>query len=259
MEASEVTTTEVVDPNGQSTEVVAADAAAPVQASETPAQEQSTEIPTKFVGKSLDDVLKSYGELEREAGRLRNENGDFKRKLETRETSQVTPKSEPVASAPVKTIEEIYEEEWKEDPKQAVVNYNKRKEYQNNITTLARSQEEFYNEALSGTNATYADFKEYVPVMEEITAKFAPMLTPEARLSPQAIQLAYLVAKGLSVTQKLTEATNLTTQKATEIVKKREKAFSESSSTATSDTVDFSKLSSEERRKILGVADRSGD
>lgn len=272
---TEVTTPESpkVDPvapaAGQSASTGAADvskstspASAPENVNKTsPAEEKATGVPQKFVGKSLDDVLKSYGELEKEAGRLRNENGDIKRKLETPDSrpQREPEKKEPVVTAPVKTLEEIYADEWAVDPQQATINYNKRKEYQKNVEALSTSQWSFYNDAIAGKIEQYADFKEYLPVMEEITEKFAELLTPEARLSPQALQLAYLVAKGLGVKDKLTEATALTTQKATEIVRKREDAFVEGSSTATSDNVDFSKLSSEERRRLLGVADRSGD
>lgn len=267
MEDQGAITSPQVDPSlGQSTpeaakptEAPRVEAAQPVTEPEVRPQEDSTQIPTKFVGKTTDEIVKSYSELEKEKGRLANKVSEAERKAKELEAqlfntqSRTQNPNQPVVSSqPIKSIEDQYAEEWEQDPKQAVINYNKRKEELSVIRSNESQSNTFYTQAMSGKLQGYEDFPELEPTMKELVPQVIDLVHPSMINHPKTIQVLHLIARGLNVDK-------VASQKAKNIAAKnreKEQAFSESSS-STGESVDFAKLPLSDMRKYLGYAKRT--
>lgn len=252
---------QTIDPQGQSEFVqeTAEQSIIDQSISEAKSEDTESQIPKKFIGKSMDEVLKSYAELEKEIGRTRAELGEKNKKLESLSTIPQQSVQQPVAENDIKTFEQQlmaeYDRDWREDPKQAIPNLltkvERVKEYQNNYT----QQMQLAQAAAQGQVPGMEDFAELQPTMVQLVQEFGPLINPSLDTHPKALQAVYLMAKGLALTDKLNK-----TQSQLKTAKKSEKleAYSESPSTSQgSDSVDFSSLSLEEMKKFLGVVDRS--
>jgi hypothetical protein len=77
-------------------------------------KEPKTELPAKFQGKSVEDIINSYANLEKEFGRQGNELGEL-RKLSDKLISRTLEQSGPKVASEVKE-EEITEEQYLNDP-----------------------------------------------------------------------------------------------------------------------------------------------
>ena len=78
----------------------------------------SFEIPDKFAGKSLEDVIESYVNLEKEVGRKANEVGELRKLTDQILKNQVAQPQQYAAPEPVN--EDVGFDDFIEDPKQAV-------------------------------------------------------------------------------------------------------------------------------------------
>ena len=254
-------TPQETDPQGQSVsgaaevenQPTAVVAEAPVSA--------PTEIPTKFVGKSVEELIPAYDNLEKELGRLRNEVGEKNKRLQEWEARQnfVQPiVQQPVASQPVKTLEDQYLEEFDVNPKAAILKLNKAEKEQMRQELTAAQQQEFYNQAKSGSVKGYDNFAELEPEMINLTGQFVDLIRPDRLTDPKLVKALYLMARGSTSTDQIAKAEKKGAQRAEAIRKEKAASASESpGSSLTKDTVNFEGLTREEQRKFLGVADRS--
>ena len=266
MESTETLTSQAPDPQGQSDkeavtpttatpEVVASQPVAP----ETPEQptNESTQVPTKFVGKTFEEITKSYLDLEKEKGRLAQEAGEAKKRAKELEDSlnraqqASTPPPAPIQTQPVKSLEEIYQEEWEQDPRQATINYQRNKEIQRWQTESASQTQNFASQAMTGKVTGYEDFPELLPTIKDLAAQYGGLLRPEFEAHPVALQLLTLVARGLKQDERIDKAAQAKAKQLLEKERQKNQAFGEGSSTATVETVDWSTLSAKEMEKLL--------
>jgi len=218
-------------------------------------------IPKKFVGKSIEDVIKAYSESESELGRLRNEAGELKKKVRTYETTvpnnTVNQAATPIASAPVKTIDEMYDEEFEVNPKYAIAKRMERLRQADHQALMSQNQTSFYTQAKSGSLKGYEDFAELEPLMAQIVPSIADMIKPEFLSDARTLQALHLIARGATLTEKLNQAEKSGARRASAINKEKESAFSESSSgSSTSDAADPWQIPLSDFKKLYGTARR---
>lgn len=249
-EQTEVITSQTVaDPQGQS-----------VQQEAVTEQAVGTQIPEKWVGKKFEDVVAAYSEVEKEKGRLADEVGSHRKKVEELEQrlqqALSQPSPQPVATQKEKTPEELYEEEWQVDPKQAALNYTKRTQEVAEQKNLAMQTVQYYQAAKSGQLKGWEDFNELEPTMTNIAQRYAGLVNPKYLNSPQMLEVLYLMARGSTLDARLEKERAKVASNQDVIAKKKAAAFSESPSTSTQGTVDMNSLSLEELSKILPRANR---
>ncbi len=228
----------------------------PVPEQAAPEQEIPTNvIPEKFRGKDPIDIIKAYSELEREKSRLANRVHEIETKNKEYETyyrAQPTQQTQqPVLSKEVKTPEDIYEEEWQNDPKVAAKNYvlNKQK--------YDRQQNEFVQSAQilqamhAGSMKGYEDVPELMPVVSHLAGQLAPIVNPEYANNPLVLEALVLMARGATIDSRLQKAKSEGASVAQSREKAKEQTFMESSSASSGGVVDVEDLSVTELRKIL--------
>ena len=84
----------------------------------SPEHAETFDVPDKFKGKSVEDVIESYINLEKEAGRKANELGDLRKLTDQILQQQVAPPVAPVA--PAEHINDVGFDDFVEDPAAAV-------------------------------------------------------------------------------------------------------------------------------------------
>lgn len=282
MENNEVTNNEVPNStqapqeNPGITPVVESNTETPVQnlesspsASVNVEDSSDFQIPEKLVGKDPIHIIKNYVEVEKHAGKLATELDEARRKVQEYEQYKAQVEQQnynsqfaqqqvaqlPVASQAVKTPEDLYQEEWDLDPKQAALNYTLRKQQQLVQSMTTAQTTEFYNQAKSGVIKGMEDFKNLEPLMTEYARQIAPYVIPEMRTSPVFVKALHLMARGATLDQVVDKATkNAVTSASAKLVQK-ESAFAEGSSSSSGDrNVKFEDLSLSEMRKLLPVS-----
>lgn len=81
---------------------------------EQPQEEQAMEVPTKFQGKSMEDILSSYENLEKELGRKGQELGELRKLTDSILQQQVTAQNNGTIEAPTEELD------FFDDPDKAV-------------------------------------------------------------------------------------------------------------------------------------------
>lgn len=227
----------------------------PEQAAPEPQLEQ-TVIPEKFRGKTFEDLVKAYSEVEKEKSRLANRVHEVETKytqvesyLQSQQAQQQ--QSQPVMSKTVKTPDDIYEEEWQNDPKIAAKNYvvNKQKwdKQQQEFTQSVQILQAMNN----GTMHGYEDVPELMPVIQNYAGQLAPYVNPEYANSPLVLEALILMARGATIDSRLEKAKSAGARSAASREKVKEQTFMETSSPSSGGTIDVTDLSVEELRKIL--------
>jgi len=108
---------EIVDPmSEQSSEVTA-------QQSDEPESSQGSEIPEKFQGKSLEDVVEMYQNLEKEYGRKGNEVGELRKLTDELLQLEIQQKKNNNERVATKEEEVLSDDDWFSSPKEATDKY----------------------------------------------------------------------------------------------------------------------------------------
>lgn len=228
---------------------------------------QPEEIPQKFIGKSAQDIIKSYRELESQFGKISSEKAQIEKEREEIRQRQLALESElqrtthqqpvpqqvQVDEDPLSNFDKVFES----DPKEAVKETFKKVQEK-----IQRAGQEAYYAAQRQAQAEYynrmkkenPDFAELEPEMIAIAQKFGPHLHPSVLNSPEAIDLMYSIARGRNV-QKYVQREVEKTKTASQLVREEKRnTFSETTNSAGDTARPFESLSLSEMKAMLGVA-----
>lgn len=234
---------------------------APSVATTPQGDNQDEGIPQKFVGKSLDDVIKAHREAERRLHELSEENSKLKKEqadapVITKPTEAITPPVQNVKSMD-DWIKEEFDKDWQQDPQEAVVKRDQRRDQWRTYQENYNKQLEFGRAAQEGKVPGYEDFSTLLPEMQKANTEFGPLINPVYETHPLALRAVYLIAKGLASTEKLKKAATSKTQVSKAVEQEKLAATAETVSPSSNDSVNPWEMKTEDLAKLLGRADRS--
>jgi hypothetical protein len=223
-------------------------------------------IPEKFKGKSLDEVMEAYVNLESHAGKLASEKDHVTKekdewvskysRLES-ERQQTYSTQQPQAPAEMDPITYL-DEHFEEDPKKAIREAIKRqrdeakKETQAMLRQTQASQASEYYYSQKKENP---DFSRREPVMQQLVKEYADIIHPDMLNSPKVLKALDLMSRGQDVGYYEQEAVKRAQKNSSSAQDEKRRSQSESSNTEGDRSVDFGSLSLAEQRKLLGVSD----
>lgn len=223
-------------------------------------QDQPLTIPEKFRGKGVEDILKSYTNLESMTSRIKQENESLKAKankadqleamLAQQQVQQQYQAQQPVQSTTT-APQDNFMEVWERDPAAAVLMR----------TELAERKMEQYMKSVATQNhyaqvkTQYPDFAELEPTMVQLAQRWVNVVGSDKMNSPEVVDALYYMAKGASVDQRMQSAKQQGIKEAQQLQREKQSAFSEGS-TPPRGTVAPENLSLEELEKMLGVVTR---
>lgn len=245
-------TVQTEDPQGQSPEAVSPPIPETPASSENPQTQgaEGSQIPEKFRGKTLDDVIKSYVEIEKQASRLSNENKELKSKPASNppvaEASKV-----PISSQPEKSIDELFEEEWHVNPQWATARRQDRAFQQHQQQQMLSDAISWVQAADSGKVAGFEDFAELRPVIAQLAQNFSGLINPNMQNHPIVAQALYLMAKGATFSQSLEKALASKADSVKKKVVEKKNATMETGSSRGDTTIAFADLPVHEMKRLL--------
>lgn len=224
---------------------------------------QDEGIPQKWVGKSLDDVIKAHREAERRLHELSEENSRLKKEQETKAVQPPAP-TEPVINPPVQNVKsmedwinEEYQKDWQVDPQAAIVKRDQRRDQWRTYQENYNKQVEFGQAAQQGKIPGYEDFGEMLPTMQNLAKEFGPLINPVYETHPTVLRAVYLMAKGLTATEKLKKVATSKAQVSKAVEQEKLAATAETVSPSANDTVNPWEMKTEDLAKLIGRVDRS--
>jgi hypothetical protein len=225
-------------------------------------------IPAKFRGKSAQDIIRAYTELERHAGKLGSEKSHYEKELEAakqraqeaearyqqdaaRFQHQAPIQQQQQEADPLSTFDEIFER----DPREAVKNLAKTL-----VAETNKTREQIALEARANQAADYygkqmrenPDFVAREKDMQRLAQRYAKKLRTEHINDPETIDLLYKLARAERMDSYIEDAVKKS-RTAGDMVKQEKRAvFSESSTSSQDSSVPFEELSLDEMAKLLG-------
>lgn len=226
---------------------------------------QSEGIPEKWVGKSLDDVLKANRELERKMHQQSEELAKFKKEQDHPVQQQEARPQVQEVQPPVQNVksmedwlQEEYKKDWEQDPQAAVLRDRQRRDQWRTYQDNYNRQFEFGEAAKAGRVPGMEDFGEMIPQMTQIAKGLAPLINPVYETHPELLKAVYFIAKGMTSSEKLKKVATAKTQMSKAVEQEKLNAIAESSSgNEPSPTVDPWSMKTEDLKKLLGTVDRS--
>ena len=253
IDPTSLTTTTVEEaPKGQPQEAaeVARTAVSP-EASEVEAPKGEPQLPEKFRGKSVEDIVKSYENLESEHTRSSQRSKDLEHLVGVYQEAFKKPVQQPQI-----TEDQIFQQEWEQDPKMAVYNQTQRvaqKMYQMNSQTATNL---FYQNARNDSN-NYPDFERLETKMMDLANRYSGLVNPQKIASPETIDLLYKLARAESMPETLSQAKAQGEREAKARHRETQAAGFESPSPVSSSQVKPEDMTIEQLEKQLGFVDRS--
>ena len=150
----------VVDPVDESADVEVEDTEEPeetLEAGEAETQEPAFEVPDKFAGKSVEDIVKSYQNLEQELGRKSQEIGELRSLSDSFLKAEIS-RNEPQTSQATQNSNNETEEDFFEDPSKAVNSLiEKHPKFQEFQQFQSQQQQQTSKAQLEKTHPDYID------------------------------------------------------------------------------------------------------
>ncbi len=242
----------------------------PTPSVETQPDNQDEGIPQKWVGKSLDDILKANKELEKKMHQQSEELSRYRKEQEAR-SERPDPAVQPVppqvqeVSPPVQNVKsmedwlrEEFTKDWGEDPAAAVQRDRQRRDQWRTYQDNYNKQYEFGQAAQAGKVPGMEDFNELLPTMRTVAKDIAPFINPVYETHPVLLQYAYYIAKGITSSDKIKKVATAKTQITKAVEQEKASASAEASSAnEPAPTVDPWSMKTEDLKKLLGTVDRS--
>jgi dsDNA-specific endonuclease/ATPase MutS2 len=220
------------------------------QANEGDASTSPAGQPDKYQGKSREDVIDMYRNLERKIGEMgvwREKHDSLLSRIQELESRNQRDESDPL---------KLFEKEVAEDPKEAVANLVKRtrEDVLKQVHGVKDSMKtQVATEYLQSQLKDNPDFQENWQTMQELDRQFGHVVSPEFRGSKEAVQLLYDLAKAKNLNKYVDKAR----QQQTSLKQEKRAAFSESAASGSNGREErkFEDLSLEEMERLLGRAD----
>lgn len=176
----------VVDPVDESADIEVEDTVETpeeetLEAQEVETEEPTSEIPDKFAGKSVEDIVKSYQNLEQELGRKSQEIGELRQLSDSFLKAEIS-RNEPQTSQATQNSNNETEEDFFEDPSKAVNSLiEKHPKFQEFQKFQAQQQKETSKTQLEQTHPDYVDIVQDAKFQDWVKAsKFRTDLFKEA-------------------------------------------------------------------------------
>lgn len=174
----------VVDPAEQSADVEVENTVEPdetLSMGEAETQEPAFEVPDKFSGKSVEDIVKSYQNLEQELGRKSQEIGELRNLSDSFLKAEIS-RNEPQTSQATENSNNETEEDFFEDPSKAVNSLiEKHPRFQEFQEFQARQQQNTSKAQLEKSHPDYVDIVQDTGFQDWVKAsKFRVNLFEEA-------------------------------------------------------------------------------
>jgi len=219
---------------------------------------QTEGIPEKLLGKSYQDVVNMYLEVEREKGRLGTEVGEARKAVEDANSkvaqyeqyfgsqSRVTESQEAEVPDPA----QILETEFDDDPKKAMIKAERARQQREQYLALQRralEADQFYTESKQKN----PDYARREPLMQRLVIEFADIIDPSHRRSAKALRALDLMSKGADIEYYEQQAVEKARKDGLSVRQEKKQAHSESPSSEGDIKISAEKMSREELRKIL--------
>lgn len=220
----------------------------PVEAA--PVQE---ELPEKWRGKSISDVVKSYSELERKLSEIGSERKFYQDQLEAMRQQQTQQRPE---QTPQFDFDRAFDEDPKEAIKRTYQSLQEKLEQQTTQAALAQRQQAYAQELMRQRREN-ADFVKREPQMAQLLAQVQQFVKPEFHYSPEVLNALYYIARGTSVDEYVKEAVEQSAKQKQQTLDEKRRAQSESAySRQEANSIDisdeaFEKLPQKEQEKLL--------
>jgi hypothetical protein len=222
-------------------------------------------IPEKFKGKSLEEVLEAYTNLESHAGKLASEKDhatkekdEWATRYSRLEADRYTHASQqPQAPAELDPISYL-EEHFEEDPKKAIREALRRQRDESQRQTnamLMQTQAQQASDFYYSQKKENPDFTRREPLMQQLVREYGDIIRPEMLNSPKVLKALDIMSRGSDVGYYEQEAVKRAQKNSSSMQEEKRRSQTESSNTAGEQTKEFSSLSLAEQKKLLGVAD----
>jgi hypothetical protein len=236
---------------------------------------EDTQIPKKFVGKSFDEILSSYQELEQYKGKLSSELGAERKRAEELEerlkalenaSSQPSPEfqtyAQPTAPQPQQQPVDPFsnwDEQFESDPAMAT-----KAAIQQSQDALRESQrmQQIQQQVTQAQNYFHQqkeknpDYARREPLQRQLAEQFLHIIHPDFQYSVAALKLLDLASKGADVGYYEKTAADKALAEKVSVKEEKRQAYAESSYSEGEDSVNFEELSMEEMRKLLPKHER---
>lgn len=224
--------------------------------------EEAAEVKVEDKKAEVEEKAPPKNEFEERVQRLEAELKAANEKLE-----KAVKKEEPPVGE-VKTLEEMYDEEFINDPKNAMKNLLARKEL---LASMKRDLTHTQNVVVMATEGKipgWEDFKDLVPEVASLAEEYKPFVRPEFGGHVKLVELLAWAARGKKLTyeglkaKEAAEKAEADKKAKEEAAKAKSAVFMESSATGVStgkgeiSVEDFAKLPLEEMRKLYQYMDQ---
>ena len=238
--------------------------------SESTTGDGQSEIPEKWKGKSIQDVIRAHEEAEKRMHEVATERSLLKRDAEEKAQrlyelqnavyQQNLARQSQSEADPLANIEE----EVSTDPVKAiqkVVSYVKDSSRKSSEEAQRMAREIQAREYYERSKKDNQDFAKREPEMAELAKRYQHLLRPDMLNSKEAIEVLDLMSRGSKVSDYVKEAEERVRKERESIKQEKRQAFSESSNSQVegsdeSSVNDFSKMSLEEQEKELRKMER---
>lgn len=239
---------------------------------DTSSEQEELGIPKKFVGKSPQEIARSYTELERLNSRIASEKSHAEKRaeemqqrlaaLELQAQQAAAQQQSRVTNQPAQVDEDPlsdFDKHWDTDPKEAVKKTTAaiadralRAARQAELNQRQREAFEYHNQQKS-SNADYAALERD---MGSLAQRFGHIIKPEYLNSKEILDALYLAAQGSRRGDFEKRAVEAARDKGELVRAEKRKAFSEGTTAEGDSATNFADLSLEDMRKMLGVSDK---
>lgn len=236
---------------GQPQDVAAEEVRVQVTPEAQQAPQGQPELPEKFRGKSMEDIVKSYENLEGEHTRAKQ----LAKELEHRVGVYQEVFKNPQYNQPQgKTEQEIFREEWEQDPAMATYNQSQRTLQRTQALNSQTTTQMFYQNA-KNDKENFPGFSELEPKMMELAQTYQGLVHPSQINSPATMHLLYKLARAENIGTDFEKAKNQGAKEAETRRKEVSKASFEGPTPA-SQSIDPKDMTLEQLEKELGFSQR---
>jgi hypothetical protein len=223
-----------------------------------------TRIPEKFVGKSLDDIMQAYQELEKDRGRLASEVGETRKKMEELEEQyrHTQFNQQPAPSTPQQEVQpqqqmdplSVLDSKFDEDPRAAIKEALKQQyEMLQSQSQMQRVQEQSVKaqEYYYSQKKDNPDFARRESSMQNLARQYAHMVKPEYLNSPDMIKMLDLASQGADRNYYEKAALKSAQEQGASVREEKRKASSVSSNSEGDSRINLNDLSNDEYLKAM--------
>lgn len=175
-----------------------------IQGNEAPLSQGEPNLPEKFKGKPLEDIVKSYENLEAEHTRARMSLREKEQQVSIYEQALRT-QSQAQPQVQRESEDQVFMREWEQDPARATYNQSQRSLQKAAALNNQTASTMFYN-TVKNDDRNYPDFNELEPRMMEIARENADIIKPDMLNSPRVINLLYKQAVSEKIGNNISKA-----------------------------------------------------